>query len=576
MASRLVNRYHVPAIVFSVTDGVARGSGRSVGSVDLFHAVEQCSDVLVRFGGHAGAVGVTCEAARVDEFRERLCRALEELPDEQFEDTGEVTAIVRLGELSVESIASLELLQPFGQGNKKPLLASVGVSMRNRARVGADGAHVRFVATDGASCVPAIMFRAPDAERASSWEGVVDLVYEAVNETWQGRTKPKLMVRDILYRLPDAPLRPVVPDGVLEAPPVPGDDAVTPAEGRRAELARLPYDGLTDALRRSLIGDAPLLPAQSRRARPARRRSLLHSARHGDGAGQVARVPAARRARAPSRATGRASSSTRCARSSPTRPSTCGEGLRRLTASRRSVLTGETPAPERARVLAGLASGLRRRRADHARVSRHPRARRVAESRRVGFVVVDEAHHAGLARAGDRDAYLELPAVLGGARPEPAVARRDGNGGARASRRASASCSPSAVATWWSTARLGANLATSTTAATIRDRDAAPRLASWRSGEKTHRLRRARATRRSSLARALRHRVPELAHARRPSTMPGSLATPAAAVERRVQVRRAERASSPRAPSARGSTCPGVRHVVLYRPAASARSSSTR
>ena len=44
VASRLVNRYHVPAIVFSVTDGVARGSGRSVGSVDLFHAVEQCSD----------------------------------------------------------------------------------------------------------------------------------------------------------------------------------------------------------------------------------------------------------------------------------------------------------------------------------------------------------------------------------------------------------------------------------------------------------------------------------------------------------------------------------------------------
>ena len=89
VASRLVSRYHVPSIVFTVNeDGIARGSGRSVGTVDLFHAVEQCSDVLVRFGGHAGAVGVTCEAARLDEFRERLESALAGLPPEQFEDRG--------------------------------------------------------------------------------------------------------------------------------------------------------------------------------------------------------------------------------------------------------------------------------------------------------------------------------------------------------------------------------------------------------------------------------------------------------------------------------------------------------
>ncbi len=55
VASRLVNRYHVPALLFSIEDGVARGSGRSVGNVNLFEAVEKCSDLLIRFGGHAGA-----------------------------------------------------------------------------------------------------------------------------------------------------------------------------------------------------------------------------------------------------------------------------------------------------------------------------------------------------------------------------------------------------------------------------------------------------------------------------------------------------------------------------------------
>ena len=109
--------------------------------------------------------------------------------------------------MTVMGIDELEVLQPFGQGNKKPLLGVCGVCMRNRARVGATANHLRFFASDGVSSVPAIMFRTPDIERAANCEEAVDLVFEAVNETWQGRTKPKLMVRDILYRnVDEAPL----------------------------------------------------------------------------------------------------------------------------------------------------------------------------------------------------------------------------------------------------------------------------------------------------------------------------------------------------------------------------------
>jgi single-stranded-DNA-specific exonuclease len=113
VASRIVNKYHVPAIVFSVTDGIARGSGRSVGSVDLFHAIEQCSDLLVRFGGHAGAVGVTCEANKIDEFALRLQSVMEKLPQEEFLDRGEITAFASMSELTLEGIGRLEALQPF-------------------------------------------------------------------------------------------------------------------------------------------------------------------------------------------------------------------------------------------------------------------------------------------------------------------------------------------------------------------------------------------------------------------------------------------------------------------------------
>ena len=415
VASRLVNRYHVPAIVFSIKDGVARGSGRSVGSVDLFHAVEQCSDLLVRFGGHAGAVGVTCEASRLDEFRRRLSAILGVLPDDQFEDVGEVAAIVSLGELSVETIDALERLQPFGQGNKRPLLAVCGVTMRNRACVGADLSHLRFVATDGASSVPAIFFRAPNAERACAWDGVVDVVFEAVNETWQGRTKPKLMVKDLLLRDGAAD------DGAeklewAEAEASGGEGAETgSADSRgvvvdpdeRTRLSELSYEALTDELRHRLIGERPLLPAQRRALGVlSEGRSCLAVMATGRGKSLVFHLHAAREAISHGKAS---------VFVYPLRALVADQSfhLREQLASagvRVDVITGESSAPERARVFEALADGsadiilttpefLALHRADFAR------------SGRIGFLVIDEAHHAGLAAPGSRESYLELPAI---------------------------------------------------------------------------------------------------------------------------------------------------------------------
>ena len=410
VASRLVNRYHVPSIVFSVSDGVARGSGRSVGSVDLFHAVEQCSDMLVRFGGHAGAVGVTCEARRLDEFRARLSAVLAALPAEQFEDVGEVTARVALSELTVETIDALERLQPFGQGNKRPVLAVCGVTARNRALVGADGSHLRFVATDGVSSVPAIYFRAPDPERACAWDGVVDVVFEAVNETWQGRTKPKLMVKDLLLRDGGPTVSPAergpVPEGDAAPDEDPGPDPGPDASAREV-LARLGDAALTDELRRRLIGERPLLPAQERALGIlAAGRSCLAVMATGRGKSLVFHLHAAREAIAHGRAS---------VFVYPLRALVADQAFHlreQLAAAGVSVevLTGETPHPERERVLAALASGsadivlttpefLAIHRAD------------LAACGRIGFLVIDEAHHAGLAAPGSREAYLELPAI---------------------------------------------------------------------------------------------------------------------------------------------------------------------
>ena len=527
VANRMTNRYHVPAIVFSISDGIARGSGRSVGSVDLFHAVEQCSDLLVRFGGHAGAVGVTCDVANLDAFRDRLGEAMAALPEEQFEDRGEVCALVDLSEMTVSSIEALEALQPFGQGNKKPLLGVRGVSMRNRARVGSDGSHLRFVATDGMSSVPAIMFRTPDIERANDCDAAVDLVFEPVAETWQGRTKPKLMVKDILYRdeLVPAPegdsgvaeelfshaseilsrdefagiaeaqgfvtklmgtsfdgrqdlvrglsagdllqlrreprnsddpnalavldssgrrlgylrrqiaaalaphvdagrryevrvlgvtggdeLRPTLGvnlrlERVAEAGPA-GDPAGEVPPSVRAELSALGEADLRERLVRALIGEHELLPAQSAALdRLSAGRSTLCVMATGRGKSLVFHVHAAL-------------SALRGGRASvfvyPLRALVSDQSFHLAAAFAKlgmsvRVLTGESSRGERDDVFCGLASG----EVDVLLTTPEFLAihvDRFASAGRVGFVVVDEAHHAG--EAGGRSAYAQLPQVL--------------------------------------------------------------------------------------------------------------------------------------------------------------------
>ena len=409
VASRLTNRFHVPALLFSVQDGIARGSGRSVGSVNLFDAVERCSDLLIRFGGHAGAVGVTIDADKLDEFRRRMGEVLAELPAEDFEDTDEVAAVVKLSELDIDTIEQISVLEPFGQGNKVPLLAATGVTMTDRAAVGKTGDHMRFVATDGISSVPAIMFRVPDIDRCVACDAVVDLVFEAVAERWQGRVKPKLMVKDILRHDLAAPVGDAADDAPLVAAPAASGDSLPdrPDASRRAMLSRLPYDELTRTLIHAFIGCADPHPAQ-RDALDAlgQGKSVLAVMGTGRGKSLIFQVHAAREALAHDRAS---------IFVYPLRALVADQSFHLVSrfsqlGLRAAVLTGETLPAARDAIFSRLRSG------SLDVVLTTPEFLVIHRARfsgaRIGFIVFDEAHHMAAAKGGDRSAYLDIPEVL--------------------------------------------------------------------------------------------------------------------------------------------------------------------
>ena len=232
VASRLARRFERPALVFTIDGEMARGSGRSAQDIDLHALVSRLGSRLERFGGHPAAVGATLTTASLDEFREELGALVAEAAREPRPHV--VDAELHLETVSAELAAEIALLEPFGQGNPKPLFASHGVFMHGRRRVGRDGDHLLFDAYDGIATVPAVAFRCPDVEDVADHDAPVDLAYEIEQDEWRGRSRTRLVVRELHRHAEplESPAATLVED-LFEAAP--------------AILARAEYAGIGDA-----------------------------------------------------------------------------------------------------------------------------------------------------------------------------------------------------------------------------------------------------------------------------------------------------------------------------------------
>jgi single-stranded-DNA-specific exonuclease len=131
VASRVAERFHRPAFVLGIHNGVAHGSGRSIRAFHLLDALESMPELFTKFGGHRQAAGVTLDAHRVDEFRARFrAYAGERLTPADFEVTLDIDAEIALDEVNDTAIADVLGLAPFGSGNAPPtfLLRNIEVA----------------------------------------------------------------------------------------------------------------------------------------------------------------------------------------------------------------------------------------------------------------------------------------------------------------------------------------------------------------------------------------------------------------------------------------------------------------
>ena len=259
VASRLTNRFGVPSLVFCIEGGQAQGSGRSIEGVDLYAALSDLAPMLQRYGGHAMAVGLALPAADLDAFRSALAARLASVPADAFAGSITLDAEVPLDALSRELASELALLGPFGFGNRRPLLATRGVFMNGRKRVGKAEEHLRFTAYDGVAAVPAIAFRCPEITTFAGAETAVDVAFELDATEWRGVERVQMLVRDLRLREgeDDAPAAALVDDLFAHADEIVarGEYAgIADAEAFHTKLAGVSFEGRQDVVARLQSG----------------------------------------------------------------------------------------------------------------------------------------------------------------------------------------------------------------------------------------------------------------------------------------------------------------------------------
>ena len=197
-ASRIVDQYHTPTIMISLDGDRGKGSGRSYGSFDLFTALTECKDLLVTFGGHAEAAGLTIERDKIPAFREAIRRCYAACPPQERPALCPDVLIEDPDWLTLANTGDLERLEPCGTANPRPLFCMTGARLVQLSAVGG-GAHARLQFEKDGRSFDAIWFgQRPEA--LDIFPGcLMDVAFDPEINEFRGRRSLQLQIRSIRW-----------------------------------------------------------------------------------------------------------------------------------------------------------------------------------------------------------------------------------------------------------------------------------------------------------------------------------------------------------------------------------------
>jgi len=200
VASRLVERYYKPTIMISVEGGVGRGSARSIQKLHIYHVLEQLNGLLVQYGGHKFAAGLTINEANIPEFARRFDEIVGgTLTPEDYHNVLEIDAQLELAKLTPELVVALSSLEPFGMNNWEPNFLATRLVVKKQNIVNRAHLHWRFQAEDCPLQFNAIGFGLANERQVPSIGDRIDIVYFPRINVFNGSVSLRLYVKDFRF-----------------------------------------------------------------------------------------------------------------------------------------------------------------------------------------------------------------------------------------------------------------------------------------------------------------------------------------------------------------------------------------
>ena len=200
VASRLTEQYYRPAVVLTLSDGMATGSARSVSGFDVYKAVQSCEDLLENFGGHTYAAGLTLPVEHIDEFTQRFEQYVaDHILDEQTEASLDIDAILDFKDITFRFYQQLRKFAPFGPSNLKPIFCTKHVYDYGTSKVvGRGQEHIKLELVDNKSnnVMNGIAFGQSSQARYIKTKRAFDICY-TIEENTHKRGEVQLQIDDI-------------------------------------------------------------------------------------------------------------------------------------------------------------------------------------------------------------------------------------------------------------------------------------------------------------------------------------------------------------------------------------------
>ena len=198
VASRVTERCGKPCMIISRGETEAKGSGRSIEGFSLFEAICACGDLLIKFGGHPMAAGITLKPENIEAFRKRINQYAAEHFPQMPTQTVTLDCKLNPAALSVSMAQSLTQLEPFGNGNPQPVFGLFNMDLSNVTPVGGGG-HLRLTLEKNGAVITAMRFNTKPEELPYHIGDKIDLAVQLEAREFRGQPSLTVIVRDMKF-----------------------------------------------------------------------------------------------------------------------------------------------------------------------------------------------------------------------------------------------------------------------------------------------------------------------------------------------------------------------------------------